>query len=93
MSQSAKPIPLAEFVRDAAKLIEELAAQGQPLLLEDQGRTFRLSLERRPRRRKQTLSRDDPIFDTVGMFTEKEPSDMRNKHEYLAQAYEAHIHK
>ena len=88
MASEPQHMQLDEFVRDASKILDELQAADAELLLEDKGRVFRLVPKRTSKRRKH-FSREDPLFALLGSSTGTEQTDVaRNKHEYLAQAYE-----
>ncbi len=88
MASEPQHMQLDEFIRDASKILDELQATDTELLLEDRGKIFRLVPKRASKRRKR-FSREDPLFALGGAFASGEETDVaRNKHEYLAQAYE-----
>ena len=78
-------VPLSEFVRDASKMLDELQAAGSEILIEDQGRIFRIAPQRRSRRRKR-FDRQDPLFALGGAFASAEATDIADdEHEALVQ--------
>ena len=84
MTDQEHSIPLSEFVRDASRILDELQATGSEVLLEDQGRIFRIVPKRRSRRRKQ-FDRQDPLFALGGAFASADETDIANdKHEAIA---------
>lgn len=88
MADHEQYVPLSEFVRDATKILDELQATGDEILLEDQGRVFRITPKQTTRRRKR-FNRQDPLFALGGQFPSAEETDIANdKHDALAAAYE-----
>ena len=88
MTDQEHSIPLSEFVRDASKILDELQATGSEILLEDQGRIFRIVPKHSSRRRKR-FDRQDPLFALGGAFASEDETDIANdKHEAIALAYE-----
>lgn len=88
MASEPQHIQLDDFVRNASKILDQLEAADAELLLEDRGRIFRL-VPKHPSKRRKRFSREDPLFALLGSSTGTESTEVaRNKHEYLAQAYE-----
>ena len=84
MTDQEHSIPLSEFVRDASRILDELQATGSEVLLEDQGRIFRIVPKRSSRRRKQ-FDRQDPLFALGDAIASADETDIANdKHEAIA---------
>lgn len=81
-----------EFLTNASALFDEAAA-GVVVTVERGGQVFRLASVRRRKRPKRGFSKDDALWDIVGMVNTHGPGDVsENKHDYLADAY-ADLHE
>jgi hypothetical protein len=92
-----QPIDVTEK-HDLNDVIDEVQATHRPRALKRGGRTVAVIVpapriryaNRRPRRRRQGLTPDDPIMSIIGMFHDPDgPTDVSaNRHKYLADAYD-----
>ncbi|MAG37432.1 MAG: hypothetical protein CL878_14450 [Dehalococcoidia bacterium] len=80
-------IPFAEFARDLAGILERLAAQGEPVVVERNGTRYHVAVAPAADPADQPLTKDDPLWKLVGSVTDAAPADASKKHAYLAEAY------
>ncbi len=80
-------IPFEEFVRDLAAILDRLALDGEPVIVEHSGTRYQVEVAPSTHREDQPLTRDDPLWELVGSATDAPPTDASKKYEYLAEAY------
>ena len=80
-------IPFDEFVRDLAAILDRLALDGEPVMVEHSGTRYQVEVAPPAHHEDQRLTRDDPLWELVGSATDAPPTDAAKKHEYLAEAY------
>ncbi len=89
MTQDTEHISLDEFLRHTAESLEKAQQATDGVVLEDQGKTYRIIFEGDAAHKAADTSAQDPFLALAGAFASSEPSDIANhKHDYLAEAYE-----
>lgn len=88
-----RPIPFEQFIADPAAIFDDMERDGQPVVVERDGKSFTLRPSK-ARRRKKTgiILPDDPLWTLMGAGDSGEPNNnvARDKHRYIAEALAAH---
>ncbi|HEX6798002.1 MAG TPA: hypothetical protein VF116_09855 [Ktedonobacterales bacterium] len=94
MDRETQSIPFDELVRNADSLFAEAAA-GKRIIVEYDGRPYRIApLKQRGRRKSRRFTANDPLFDIVGMGGPLGPGDVTLRvDDYLAEAYLAEFER
>jgi len=92
MAQPGKLMPFNDFAANLNAIFDEAVEQGQTVQVEREGKVFTLKAQApRSRRKLHQFSKDDPLWDIVGVGHSDGPVDVsQHKHKYIADAIASH---
>jgi hypothetical protein len=93
MDENRKPVQFEEFAAHLDAIFDQVEAQGEGITVERGGKLFALRPKRRRSPRKSyRLTRDDALWDIVGIAASGEPGNTvaSNKYAHVADAIASH---